>query len=95
MHLGLHTKHVGTENIAEENMELAQTTLAASTERELDRRPVTIASRPQDDAVSAWVWEHPHKKALAALCYTSSLKSIPQVIGRYFNALESCLRLRS
>jgi hypothetical protein len=76
-------------------MELVQTTLTASIESELDRRPVTIAAGPQDSAVSAWVWEHPHKKALAALCYTSTLKIIPRLIGRYFNGLESYLRQRS
>jgi len=76
-------------------MELAQTALAVETENEVDLASPPVTVHPQESGVSAWMWEEPHSKALAALYYTATLRRIPRLIGRYFSALESCFRRRS
>ena len=74
-------------------MDAVQTTSIAQSKRELEFVS-TPPAQPDETGSSAWVWENPHNKALAALCYTSALRSIPLIVGRYFDALESCFRRR-
>jgi hypothetical protein len=71
-------------------MELVQTAPAVRTENEFVSPSVMV--HPQAGEVSAWMWEEPHSKALAALCYASTLRRIPQIVARYFHALECCFR---
>jgi hypothetical protein len=74
-------------------MDAVQTTSIAQSKRESELAS-TPAAHSDETGSSAWVWENPHNKALAALCYTATLRRIPLVIGRYFDALESCFRRR-
>ena len=66
-------------------MDADPTTSIARSKREVEFAS-TPAAHPDETGGSAWVWEGPHKKALAAIYYTATLRRIPLIIGRYFDA---------